>query len=210
MIRFRRGAGARLLATLIAGSLLILARPSRAQAVADWRPFITEASLRFGIPAPWIERVMQAESAGRTIVGGRPIVSRAGAMGLMQLMPGTWAALRQMLGLGRDPFDPHDNIIAGTAYLRMMFDRFGYPGLFAAYNAGPGRYRAYLSGHQRLPGETVVYLGAVTSRQDAVPLQIASRAQPGLFAVAHAESEAPSAPDAPAKPGLFVVLSSMR
>lgn len=210
MIRFRRGAGARLLVTLIAGGLLILARPSQANAVADWRPFITEASLRFGMPAPWIERVIRAESAGRTILGGRPITSRAGAMGMMQLMPGTWAAMRQMLGLGRDPFDPHDNIIAGTAYLRMMFDRFGYPGLFAAYNAGPGRYRAYLSGHQRLPRETVAYLAVVTSRQETVPLQIASRAQPGLFAVAHAESEAPSAPDTPSTPGLFVILSSKR
>jgi soluble lytic murein transglycosylase-like protein len=81
---------------------------------------------------PWIERVMLAESAGRTTLGGRPIVSRAGAMGPMQLMPGTWAVMRTMLGLGRDPFDPHDNIIAGTGYLRLMYDRFGYPGVFAA------------------------------------------------------------------------------
>lgn len=210
MIRFRRGAGARLLAALIAGALLILARPSRAHAVADWRPFITEASLRFGMPAPWIERVMQAESAGRTILAGRPIVSRAGAMGLMQLMPGTWTAMRQMLGLGRDPFDPHDNIIAGTAYLRMMFDRFGYPGLFAAYNAGPERYRAYLSMRQRLPRETIAYLAAVTSRQETVPLQRVTRVQSGLFAVAHTESAAPSVPNAPSKPGLFVVLSWKR
>ena len=60
-------------------------------------------------------------------------------MGLMQLMPGTWSEMRLMLGLGGDPFEPHDNIMAGTAYLRMVYDRFGYPGLFAAYNAGPGR-----------------------------------------------------------------------
>src|SRR3546814_4666575 len=83
---------------------------------------------------------MQAESAGLTHLHGRPITSRAGAMGLMQLMPGTWAAMRQQHGLGGDPYDPRDNILAGAAYLRAMYDRFGYPGLFAAYNAGPARY----------------------------------------------------------------------
>lgn len=79
------------------------------------------------MPAAWIERVMQAESGGRTVLNGRPIISRAGAMGLMQVMPGTWAEIRSALGLGSDPFDPRDNILAGTFYLRRMFDRFGYP-----------------------------------------------------------------------------------
>jgi soluble lytic murein transglycosylase-like protein len=97
-----------------------------------------EASQRLGVPIAWIERVMRAESGGRTRLGGRPIVSRAGAMGLMQLMPTTWADMRGWLSLGHDPFDPRDNILAGTCHLRLMYDRFGYPGLFAAYNAGPG------------------------------------------------------------------------
>lgn len=57
-------------------------------------------------------------------------------MGLMQLMPATWRDTRELLGLGADPHNAHDNILAGTFYLRPMYDRFGYPGLFAAYNAG--------------------------------------------------------------------------
>lgn len=140
---------------------LAAALPAHAQSVERWRAHIDEASARFGVPAEWIERVMQAESGGRTTLRGRPIVSRAGAMGLMQLMPGTWAAMRARLGLGSDPHAPRDNILAGTLYLRLMHDRFGYPGLFAAYNAGPGRYAAYVAGKQALPGETRAYVAAV-------------------------------------------------
>jgi soluble lytic murein transglycosylase-like protein len=147
---------------------LLVASPGRAEPVADWRPLIAEASHRFGIPAAWIERVMRAESGGRTRLEGRAIVSRVGAMGLMQLMPGTWQEMQVTFGLGQDPFDPHDNIIAGTAYLRLMFDRFGYPGLFAAYNAGPGRYADYLAGRRVLPKETKAYLATVTKQQSTM------------------------------------------
>ena len=140
---------------------LIVAVPAHAGSVEQWRPHIEEASARFGVPAEWIERVMRAESGGRTTLGGRPIVSRAGAMGLMQLMPGTWAAMRARIGLGPDPHAPRDNILAGTFYLRLMYDRFGFPGLFGAYNAGPGRYAAWLAGKRGLPGETRAYVAAV-------------------------------------------------
>src|SRR5216683_129537 len=51
--------------------------------------------------------------------------------------------LRLRYRLGRDPRDPHDNILAGAAYLREMHDRFGAAGFLAAYNAGPGRYQDY-------------------------------------------------------------------
>lgn len=146
---------------------LFLASPARADPVAQWQPHVAEASARFGIPADWIERVIRAESGGRTMLSGRPITSHAGAMGLMQLMPGTWAEMQARLRLGSNPHDPRDNILAGTAYLRMMYDRFGYPGMFAAYNAGPGRYAAYLAGHSRLPGETVAYLQVLTRRAKA-------------------------------------------
>ncbi len=142
--------------------VLLVAAPVHAQPVERWRPHIEEASARFGVPVEWIERVMRAESGGRTTLGGRPIVSRAGAMGLMQLMPGTWAAMRHRLGLGSDPHAPRDNILAGTLYLRLMYDRFGYPGLFGAYNAGPGRYAAFLAGRRGLPRETQAYLAATT------------------------------------------------
>ena len=126
----------------------------------------------------WIRRVIRAESAGRTMLGGRPIVSSAGAMGLMQLMPATWAHMRALLGLGTNPHDPRDNILAGTAYLRMMYDRFGYPGLFAAYNAGPGRYARHLATGSRLPGETIAYV-MFTSRNEAGELVGATIMPPG-------------------------------
>ena len=71
-------------------------------------------------------------------------VSPAGALGLMQIMPDTWAELRARYRLGRDPFDPRDNIIAGTAYLREMWDRYGnVAAMLAAYNAGPGAVEQY-------------------------------------------------------------------
>ncbi|WP_066585573.1 lytic transglycosylase domain-containing protein [Sphingomonas pruni] len=136
--------------------------PAAARRVADWQPYMAEASQRFAVPVSWIAAVMRIESGGQTTLGGRPIVSRAGAMGPMQVMPATWASLRAALALGQDPFDPHDNILAGAAYLRMMYDRFGYPGCFAAYNAGPARYAAYLAGRP-LPAETVDYVAAVGS-----------------------------------------------
>src|SRR3546814_2650793 len=93
---------------------------------------VQTCALPIWIPQGWIAAVMQAESAGLTHLHGHPITSRAGAMGLMQLMPGTWAAMRRQHGLGGDPYDPRDNILAGAAYLRAMYDRFGYPGLFVA------------------------------------------------------------------------------
>lgn len=148
------------LAALLAASLL-LAGPAHADPTDRWASHIAQASNRFGIPQTWIRGVIRAESDGRTILAGEPIVSRAGAMGLMQLMPGTWRDMRALLDLGSDPHDPADNILAGTAYLKLMYDRFGYPGLFAAYNAGPARYAAYLAGARPLPAETRAYVAAV-------------------------------------------------
>ncbi|WP_428674762.1 lytic transglycosylase domain-containing protein [Reyranella sp.] len=105
---------------------------------------------------------MQAESGGvvRT-------VSPTGAMGLMQIMPYTWAELQSRYGLGPDPYDPHDNIIAGTAYLRELLDRFGERGFLAAYNAGPGRYEEHLATGRPLPSETLSYIRAFTSLLDS-------------------------------------------
>lgn len=114
---------------------------------------VAEASQRFGVPEHWIRAVMRVESAGRVYA-----VSRVGAMGLMQVMPGTYAELRSRYGLGADPFAVRDNVMAGTAYLREMFDRYGATGMLAAYNAGPGRWEAYQAGVRPLPAETVGYL----------------------------------------------------
>ena len=116
---------------------------------------IEEAARRFGIPAAWIRVVMRAESAGDVRA-----ISSAGAMGLMQIMPDTWAELRVRHRLGRDPYDPRDNILAGAAYLREMHDRYGSPGFLAVYNAGPGRYEEYLAGRP-LPAETRAYVAAL-------------------------------------------------
>jgi soluble lytic murein transglycosylase-like protein len=118
--------------------------------------FVREAAQRFGVPAPWIEAVMRAESAGDTRA-----VSPKGAMGLMQIMPATWAELRARYDLGADPYDPRDNILAGAAYLREMHDRFGSPGFLAAYHAGPRRYEEHLQEGRPLPGETRDYIAAV-------------------------------------------------
>lgn len=174
---------------LLLAAALFAACPARAESVADWGPFVAEASLRFGVPVPWIERAMQVESAGRTTIAGRPVVSPTGAMGLMQLMPTTWRALQKRLGLGADPFDPHDNILAGTFYLRLMYDRFGYPGLFAAYNAGPGRYAAYVAGRKGLPRETRAYLASVVGRTGGPRTEIARRLPAPLFAVVAAPQD---------------------
>ncbi len=130
--------------------------------------YIHEASEKFNMPERWIRAVMQQESGGRTHVHGQPIVSNKGAMGLMQVMPGTWSYLRDAYGLGNDPFDPHDNVIAGTAYLREMFDLYGSPGFLAAYNAGPGRYEFSLKTSRPLPGETRHYVAVIAPKLEGV------------------------------------------
>ena len=159
------------LKSFLIAAALCAAAPACADPLERLDRNIVEASARFGIPRQWIRRVIRAESDGQTMLQGRPIVSRAGAMGLMQLMPGTWLEMRSVLRLGSDPFNPHDNIIAGSAYLKSMYDRFGYPGLFAAYNAGPTRYAAFLSGAGTLPAETRAYVASVApaSRASGLP-----------------------------------------
>ncbi len=124
---------------------------------------------------------MKAESGGHTHLNGRPIVSRAGAMGLMQLMPGTWSAMRARYGLGGDPHNPRDNIMAGTAYLREMYDSFGYPGLFAAYNAGPGRYAEHLRTGDALPEETKDYIKQLARNVSAPSMPPANLSGTQLF-----------------------------
>jgi len=156
--------------SFVIAAALAASGPAEPSSVGRWQPLIAEASQRFGVSESIIASVIRAESGGRTTLNGRPITSRAGAMGLMQLMPGTWAELRSELRLGPNPYDPRDNILAGTLYLRKLGDRFGYPGMIAAYNAGPARYAAYLARRQRLPTETVAYLNAVTGRATATAI----------------------------------------
>jgi hypothetical protein len=125
-----------------------------AQRIDRWQPYITEASARYAVPATWVRAIINIESSGRTIKDGRPITSGAGAVGVMQLMRGTYKSISQRDGLGSDPQNVHDNILAGTAYLRDLYNRFGYPGVFAAYNAGPGA----VMHHRNLPVETQNYV----------------------------------------------------
>ncbi|WP_025861652.1 lytic transglycosylase domain-containing protein [Acetobacter papayae] len=138
-----------------AGVLAVLALslspiPVHAQ---DWDDLVRQAAERNAIPPAWVRAVLHAESAGDPHA-----VSGAGAMGLMQLMPGTWKDVRRALNLGGDPFDPHDNIAAGAAYLRWLHDRYGDAGFLAAYNAGPGRYDDHLATGRPLPSETASYV----------------------------------------------------
>jgi membrane-bound lytic murein transglycosylase B len=132
-----------------------------AQLLGRWDGIITEASQRFHVPKTWIVAVMRQESGGRTMLGeGVPIVSRAGAIGLMQVLPGTYVEMAAQYRLGDNPYEPRDNILAGAAYLRWLHHKYGYPAMFAAYNAGPGRLEDHLKGAS-LPAETRAYIGGI-------------------------------------------------
>lgn len=158
-MRWNRLAFAAYLAAVLFGNAPAFGQAAAEQAqprAIDIAAHVAEASQRFGIPENWIYAVMRTESAGR--IGA---VSSAGAMGLMQLMPGTWTRQRVRFGLGADPFDPRDNIMAGTSYLRELYDSYGASGFLAAYNAGPGRYEDWRNRNRPLPAETRAYVAKI-------------------------------------------------
>lgn len=128
--------------------------------------YVRDAARMFGLPETWIHAVIWQESRGRPNA-----VSPAGAMGLMQVMPRTWQRQRARYALGQDPFEPRNNILAGTSYLREMYDAFGMPGCLAAYNAGPGRFRQWRNQGRALPAETRSYVAAISGAigHSAVP-----------------------------------------
>ncbi|KAB2707265.1 lytic transglycosylase domain-containing protein [Brucella intermedia] len=139
------------------------ARSFAAAALSDpWSDHIMEAAKRFAIPERWIRAVLRAESDHDPHA-----ISPKGAMGLMQIMPATWQELRTRHGLGDDPYDPRDNILAGSAYLAELHDLYGSPGFLAAYNAGPGRYEKHLVTGGPLPAETVTYMAKIVPQIDA-------------------------------------------
>lgn len=140
------------------------APPAPVVVTDPYAAFVAEASQRFGIPSAWLRAVIHVESRGDARA-----VSPKGAMGLMQLMPDTWSVLRAHYHLGNDPYDPHDNIIGGAAYLRELFDRFGAPGFLAAYNAGPKRFQDYLAGLRPLHDETRRYLSTLAQMLPDLP-----------------------------------------
>jgi cell division septation protein DedD len=123
-----------------------------------WGPYITIAASRFDVPIAWIRAVMRVESGGRLYEGGGLITSPVGAMGLMQVMPETYDELRQRYLLSDDAYDPYNNILAGTAYIRELYDLYGSPAFLAAYNAGPARLEDYLNNRRGLPDETRHYV----------------------------------------------------
>jgi hypothetical protein len=126
-----------------------------------WGPYIEQASARFDVPDVWIRAVMNVESRGQEYTNGQLTTSPVGAMGLMQVMPQTYDDMREQLHLGDDAYDPKENILAGTAYLREMYDMYGSPGFLAAYNAGPRRLDDYLSNERPLPDETRRYVAMI-------------------------------------------------
>ena len=157
--------------------------PQRAYVTDETSPMLSitaimsEAAQRYGIPESWIGAVMRVESAGNPRA-----VSPKGAMGLMQLMPATWARMSARYGLGSDPFDMRANIHAGAAYLREMFDRYhDLPTVLAAYNAGPGRADDWLWRGRPLPAETRAYVARITpasGTSDHAPLAAVPAAVP--------------------------------
>jgi soluble lytic murein transglycosylase-like protein len=113
------------------------------------------AADKYGLPRALVRSVMAAESAGRP-----GAVSPKGAIGLMQLMPGTAQQL------GADPYDPAQNVDAGTRYLRDLLEKYdGYLWhALAAYNAGPGAVEKY----RGVPpyAETVRYIGTIQRKME--------------------------------------------
>lgn len=105
------------------------ARYSRYDALID------EAARLYQLPEPFLRAIMHVESDFNSMV-----VSRAGAMGLMQLMPTT----AQSMGVA-DPFDARQNILGGARYLRILANRFSGDLVLtvAAYNAGEGAVEKY-------------------------------------------------------------------
>ncbi len=152
-----------------------------------WGPYIQQASRRFDVPERWIREVMRQESGGR-----QGALSRAGAMGLMQVMPGTYAELSRRYALGSDPYHPWDNIMAGSAYLREMYELYGSPGFLAAYNAGPRRLEDYLWGSRGLPDETRNYVARIGPRIDGT--HPTRRAAPEVYAAAELPYSIPRGP----------------
>jgi len=133
-----------------------------AQLIARWQPYVGKAAHRAGVPAAWINAVMRVESGGRTMLtGSQRMVSAKGAMGLMQLLPQTYEDMRAQYRLGADPFEPRDNISAGAGYLRFLRGKYGYPTMFAAYNAGPGQVEDIMGGSKKLPAETRAYVARI-------------------------------------------------
>ena len=192
-----------------------------------WGPYISAAASRFDVPQQWIRQVMEVESGGHEYIGGQLTVSPTGAMGLMQLEPPTYQEMAARYGLGSDPFNPYDNIMAGTAYIHEMYQVYGSPGFLAAYNAGPGRLNNYMDYHQKLPYATVSYVAMIApniqgyypqhrSEADQLALNTLPASEaPGLLPPGFSPQSLPvppmpgPAPDSPSNPMAPVAVASL-
>jgi hypothetical protein len=153
---------------------------------------IAEASVRYAIPERLIRAVIRVESGF-----DHRAVSRRGARGLMQLMPETAA----ILGV-RDPFDPRENIDAGTRHLRAMMERFRHDVRLAvaAYNAG----ERPVARHRGVPPypETRQYVAQVLRLYDAPPARVEPRAG-GVRRLVHADGTIVYTNVSPLGPGIL-------
>ena len=116
------------------GAADIVVPASVSERMSVWEDKLQELCERYEVDPHLARAVMRMES------GGNPnAISRAGAIGLMQLMPGT------AKGLGVDPKDPHRNLEGGIKYLAQLSDKYDgdYTKTLAAYNAGSGRVDSY-------------------------------------------------------------------
>ncbi|WP_144404375.1 lytic transglycosylase domain-containing protein [Belnapia sp. F-4-1] len=152
-----------------------------------WGPYIRQAARRFDVPERWIREVMRQESGGRSSA-----TSPVGAMGLMQVMPGTYRELQARYGLGDDPYHPYDSVMAGAAYIREMYDLYGSPAFLAAYNAGPRRLEDYLWNSRGLPAETRNYVARIGP--NIVAHHPSRRAAPEIYAAAEIPLSIPAGP----------------
>src|SRR6516165_6769351 len=119
---------------------------------------IESAARAQNLPLEFFARVIWQESRFQADVVGPRTRSGDRAQGIAQFMPRT-AAERGLL----DPFDPVQALPKSAEFLRELADQFGNLGLAAAaYNAGPGRLREFLSGRRPLPAETRNYVLAIT------------------------------------------------
>ena len=111
----------------------------RSKVSGSYADIIYKAAEKNGIAAPLLKAIIKAESNFNPRA-----VSKKGALGLMQIMPGNLKSLNI-----QDPFDPKQNIMGGARYLKRMMNRFGgkLPLALAAYNAGPKKVEQY----QRIP-----------------------------------------------------------
>ena len=160
------------------------------QPIERQRPFealIEQYATAHGVSAALVRAVIQAESNFNPRA-----VSSKGAMGLMQVMPGTYSELRSRYGLGEDPYHPYDSIMAGTAYIREMYDLYGSPAFLAAYNAGPRRLEDYLWSSRGLPGETRNYVARIGP--NIVGHSPNRRAAPEIYAAAEIPLSIPAGP----------------